>query len=210
MRIGIPALRLSGRDGVEYDGRGIGAVLRPDDVDAGPTRPDLELLDGCGAECVGRADERLPPFLPEQVREFADRGGLAGPVHADDQGHDGSAGGGRPMIDAREHVPDLLFHQISKAFAAASPALDGRDDPLGRRHADVGGNQHFLEGLERLDVNRPRTPLRLVGLPDEVFEAVDDLLLGAGKTIAEPAEDAHCSILSGRTCGGATSRRPGH
>ena len=42
-----------------------------------------------------------------------------------------------------------------------------------------------------LDVNRPRTSLRLVGLADEVFEAIDDLLLGAGKTVAEPAEDTH-------------------
>ena len=58
----IAALRLRRRDRIEHDRGGIGALARAHDVDAGARGPDLELLDGRGAERVGRADQRLPPF----------------------------------------------------------------------------------------------------------------------------------------------------
>ena len=58
-------------------------------------------------------------------------------------------------------------------------------------HADVGRDQQLFERLERLDVDRPRPALGRVGAADDVVEAVDDLLLGAGEAVANPAEDTH-------------------
>ena len=81
----VALARLARGDGVEDDGRGIGARLRADEVDAGPLRPDLELLDGRGAERVGGADQRRPASILDQARQLADRGRLAGAVDADDQ-----------------------------------------------------------------------------------------------------------------------------
>ena len=90
-------------------------------------RPDLELLDGRRAKRVGRADERLPPFVLQQVGQLADRRRLAGAVDADDQrdARRRRADGERP-IDRREDRADLLLDEVAQALAVARPRLARR------------------------------------------------------------------------------------
>ena len=103
--------------------------------------------------------------------------------------HDlGTCGHGDRPIDRRKDGADFVLDEIAQARAVRDSRLDRGDDPIGRRDADVGGDQQLFERLERLDVDRTRAPLRLVGLADDLVEAVDDLLLGAGETLADAAE----------------------
>ena len=104
-------------------------------------------------------------------------------------------GDGDRAIDGVEHRADLLLHEIAQAFAAARPRFDGADDAVGRGDADVRGNQQFFERVDRIDIDRPRAPLRLIRAADDFLEPVDDLLLGAGETLADAPEDAHQLIL---------------
>ena len=55
-----------------------------DDFDPGAFAPDFELVNGRGAEGVGRGDEHFAAALLVIVGHFADAGGLAGAVDADD------------------------------------------------------------------------------------------------------------------------------
>ena len=98
--------------------------------------------------------------------------------------------------DRREDAADLLLDEIAQALAAARRLLHRRDDPIGRRHADVGRDQQLFERVERLDVDRPRSALRLVGAADDLVEALDDLLFGAGQALADAAEDPHPGDLT--------------
>ncbi len=98
------------------------------------------------------------------------------------------AGGpvGRPQDGA-----DLVFHQRPQRIPAAALRLDRGDDLVGRRDADVRGDQRFLERVDRLDVDRP-APLRgLVGAPDDLVEAFDELLLGARERLFDAIEETH-------------------
>ena len=61
--------------------------------------------------------------------------------------------------------------------------------PLGRGDADVGRDQQLFERLDRLDVDRTRPLLRLVRAADDLVEPLDDLLLGAGETLADAAKN---------------------
>ena len=112
---------------------------------------------------------------------------------------------------------DLLLDQIAQARAVARLRLDGGDDPLGRGDADVGRDQQLFERLDGLDVDRPRAPLRRVGAADDLVEALDDLLLGAGEALANAAEEAHhddliraiaLPVSASARCGAASARRP--
>ena len=46
------------------------------------------------------------------------------------------------------------FTRSRRLSPSRAPSRDGRDDPVGRRDADVGGDQQLFERLERLDVDR--------------------------------------------------------
>ncbi len=44
-------------EGIEHDGAGVRAGVLADDLDAGAFAPDFELFNGCGAECIGGAEQ---------------------------------------------------------------------------------------------------------------------------------------------------------
>ena len=172
----IASFGLARGNGVEHDGGRIGALARANDVDAGACRPDLELLDRRRAERIGRADERILPFAPDQMGQLADRRGLARPVDADDERHLRPRGDDDGPIDRAEHAQDLLLDQIAQAAAVGRSRLDRCDDAIGRRDADVRRDEQLLERVDRLDVDRPRAALRRVGAADDLVEAPDDVL----------------------------------
>ena len=151
-------------------------------------RPDLELLDGSRAKRVGGANERRLALALQQVRELADRRRLAGAVDADDQRHLRMMGDRDRPIDGGEDATDFLLHEIAQARAVARLCRDGGDDAVGGGDADVGRDQQLFERVDRVDVDGTRPPLRRVGEADDLVEALDDLLFGAGKTLADPAE----------------------
>ena len=75
----------AGPHGLEGDGRGVAALGAADDLDADPLAPGGELVDGGGAEGVGRAEHDRLVLGDEDPRDLADGGGLAGAVDADDE-----------------------------------------------------------------------------------------------------------------------------
>ena len=68
----------------------------------------------------------------------------------------GAPASGASLRELREDAPDLVFHEVTEALAAARTGKDGRDDLPGSRHADIGGDQQLLERFGRSDVDLPR------------------------------------------------------
>ena len=87
----VDAAAVGGLHGVEDDRAGVGALLVGDDRHAQALAPDLELVDGGGAEGVaGRQHDRAAELLVVGD-QLGDRGGLADAVDADDHDHEGHA-----------------------------------------------------------------------------------------------------------------------
>ena len=85
-QVGLAAF-LAGADGVEDHGARIRAGFMGDDLDAGAFAPDLQLVDGRGAEGVGGGQYNFAPALLVPVGHLADGGRLAGAVDADHHDH---------------------------------------------------------------------------------------------------------------------------
>ena len=108
-----PAGRVDDADvGLLLDRRGHGAMGhagrvalgRPgDDLHAQPVGPDRELLDGRGAERVGRAQHDALALRCEHVRQLGDRRGLAGAVDAGHHDHGRPAGGEADRLGRLRH-----------------------------------------------------------------------------------------------------------
>ena len=103
-----------------------------DDFDAEPVRPDGQLLDGGGAERVGRAEHDRLALAEEHLAELGDRRGLARAVDAGDH-DDRRPGGGEAdrvgrlgherlelRLDRRQHV----FHLRHAAAVRRANLLD--------------------------------------------------------------------------------------
>ncbi len=86
---------LGALDGVVADAGRIAAALAGDHLDPGAAGPHLQLLDGRGAERVGRAQQHMAARVGRLLGYLAHGGGLAGAVDAHEQ-HDG--------LLAAEHV----------------------------------------------------------------------------------------------------------
>ena len=79
------ATRTRGGERVEhYRGR-IGARFLLDQFQVGAARPHFELLDRRGAKGVGGRENYASTFFFQATGELADRGGFAGPIHANDK-----------------------------------------------------------------------------------------------------------------------------
>ncbi len=174
----VAVARLARRDGVEDDGRRVGARARPDEIHPRARRPDLELLHGSRAERIGGADEGRPPAVLDEARQLADGRRLARAVDADDH-HDVwpmAVGGGH--IGGAKDLEDLGLDEIAQRRVPAIPGADGVDDALCRGDADVSRDQRLLECVDRLDVDRSASLLGRIRATDHVLELLDELLLG--------------------------------
>src|SRR5579885_3292394 len=81
----IRLARYRGLQRVEQHSSRIASGLSLDHFGAGALSPDFELLDGGGAEGIGRTQENVLALRSQDLRELADAGGLASAVDADDQ-----------------------------------------------------------------------------------------------------------------------------
>ena len=192
----IRLARLGGGDGVVRHGGGIGAVGAGDDFDLEPLAPELDLLDGGGAEGVARGEQHGLAPAPGQVGQLGGGGGLAGAVDADD-GDDGGAAGG--FAQARRCLTERLFSTSAPGdgedVQAARPCdfvglLDRRDDLRGHGHAEIGGDQRGFQFLEGLAVQPGRAG-------DDALDFVGELavrLLQAGFEFGEKSHVGYCGI----------------
>ncbi len=150
---------LGGGERVVERGGGVAALAGLDEVHAGALGPDFELLDGGGAEGVGGAEQDGLAFAAVHGGELAAGGGLAGAVHADHHDDLGRRGGVRDgRVDRGEDAEQLGLEQDFE-LRAAGDALAQRalaqagEDGVGRRAADVGGEQRQLQVVERAVVD---------------------------------------------------------
>ena len=102
-----------GLNGIEDHRRGIGALFVLDDVHPRALGPDVQLVDGSRPEGIRRAEDHLFALGLIHGSHFADGGGFARAVDADDKDH--RRNGDEPhILAAVEQVGDdalqLLFH----------------------------------------------------------------------------------------------------
>ena len=110
-------------EGLERKARGIRALLARDDGCAGAAAPDLELIDRGGAERVAGGEHHVAALGAEACRELADRGGLAGAIHADDEDHERLRAVRRSSLASRQaRAPSRLPTRGSPSPPCRSPA----------------------------------------------------------------------------------------
>ena len=180
-----------GFQSVVGDGGRVGAVGLGDDGDGVAFAPDLELLDGGGAEGVARGQQDAVAVALKSMGELADGGGLADAVDADHQNDEGAAGfrnvfqggfrvaqqGGQFLFEGLQQgvgIGELLARNLG------GEALDNR---VRRLYADIGGEQLGLDVLQQFVVD----PL---GPENESGQAVHQTVAGLGQTVAKAAEQA--------------------
>jgi hypothetical protein len=128
------------------------------------------------------------PLGLQQVRQLSDRRRLAGAVDADDQ-HDVRPGVPRrppPPASATAKMPRISsFTRSRRLGPPPCPLFTAPTMRSVAADADVGRDQQFLERLERVDVHRPSAASGASARRDDLLEAIDDLLLGAGEAVAQ-------------------------
>ena len=129
-------------DRLEGDAGRVAALGAADDVDADPLAPGGQLLDGRGAERVGRAEHDAAVLGDQDPGDLADRGGLAGAVHAD---HEDDAGLRRrrrvdlePAVHRRVDQGEQLLAEHRPGVAAVV-ALDPQPGAQAARPAPGSG-----------------------------------------------------------------------
>jgi hypothetical protein len=141
----VAAVAPGALDRVVGDGCRVSPALALDELGVGALGPDAELLLCCGAERVCRGHDDGVTVLAEAVGELADRGRLAGAVDADHEDHRRLAGqvDARRVTEERRHLLGERLVQVADVTAR----LQALDELGRRRHADVAGDQRFLEPL---------------------------------------------------------------
>src|SRR5262249_15256890 len=126
-----------------------------DDGDAVALAPDRELLARGGTERVPRGEQDLVAPGLEQLRELADRGGLARAVHAREHDDERLAPGSRERrLERREQLGEDRVQLGFELGGALQPALaaalaQAREQVLGGIDAGIGREQRGLELLEQ-------------------------------------------------------------
>ena len=140
-------------DRVEGDGGRVRTARASHEVGTGALRPDLELLLGCGPECVCGADQHGAVVLGELSRELPDGRRLASSVDADHEDHGGPLRRDGEHGRCAEQRLDLVC-ECRAEIGHGSAGLQSPDELCGRRDADVRANQRLLEALPGLLVGR--------------------------------------------------------
>src|SRR5215210_4764528 len=134
-------------DRLEGDRARVRALWTGDDVAARALGPAGELLDGGGAERVGRAEhDALAELALEVPGQLADRRRLAGAVDAGDHDHRrrvGEVDAPLPRLgDRGEQLAQAMGERLATLdLARLGLHLQLRDDLRGRARADVGHDQ---------------------------------------------------------------------
>ena len=192
------APRFRRRESVEEHGRGIGALLVPDDRQVQAVGPGLKLVDGARAERVRRREQDAASGRLLAGRELRRRRRLARAVHAHEKGHEEGHVGppgrarrrGQELLDLfaekRSHVREVFALRDVRALP------DGVGQGRGRVRSDVGGEQRLLEGLE----DRLVDPQALFDRGAELFQ---DLGVGHEEAALDLGEKAPARRLFGRS-----------
>ena len=176
----------TGRIGADILGHHLGA-------DAGA--PYLELIDGRGAESVGRYEHHRGTAAHQLMRQLGRCGGLAGSVHADEQDHMGV----RACIERQglrhrlKHLGDLGGEHLAQRLRRQSPVVAGRGERLpdapGHGDAEIGLDQRVLELVERLFIELSPAQHR--------SKIVAESGRGPSEPLAEPREPASLGVRLG-------------
>ena len=152
----VDVLRLGGGDGVEGEAGRVGALLARHHRSAGALGPDLELLDGGGAERVAGHQHYAFALATELGGELADGGGFAGavdPAHQDDEGPRGDL---QRLGHRRHHLLDLasehVAHFIGRNALLEAAAAEHRGDADGEVRPEVGADQFVFQVFQRVGV----------------------------------------------------------
>ena len=195
-------------DRLEGDAGGVAALGAADDLDADALAPRGELVDGGGAERVGRAEGDGVVLGDEDPGDLADGGGLAGAVDADDE-HDAGLAVLAGHLQAAVHVgADELDELLAQHGAGVGglAALDAQagaqplDQGLGGCDADVGGEQGVLDGLPRVLVEAVTAEQR--------EQALAEASLRAREALAQADEPGGGALRLSRGPGRWRRRRP--
>jgi hypothetical protein len=134
---------------VEANSGGVAVLRAFDEGDLEALGPDLELLDGSGAEGVGGGEDDAVALVVEEVGEFGGGGGFACAIDADHEEDFGaSVGVGKQRGDFfGEFGADVVAGDLEDVFAVEFAALgaEGVDDFEGQAGADVTGDEGGLE-----------------------------------------------------------------
>jgi hypothetical protein len=125
---------------------------------AGALAPDLELLDGGGAEGVAGSHDHAEALVAILLGELADGGRLAAAVDADDQHHHGLQ---RRVelegaVDQRQRLRHFLGERradlLGRHLLIEARAAQALGHFLGDAGAHVGGDEQIFELAQRLVV----------------------------------------------------------
>ena len=169
--------------------RRIGAAVALDDGDAGALAPHIELLDGGGAEGIGRTDHDVLAAGGHGARDLTDRRGLAGTVNAHKQ-HAARRIGKRIALDGHKVLLELLGQGTAKLRSGLEVLLcRGIAQVIGDLNGDLGThvthNECFLKVLPKV----------LVNLAAKVEDLVE-CLTAALKSARESVKESHYAFTT--------------
>jgi hypothetical protein len=134
---------------VEADGGGVAVLRAFDEGDLEALGPDLELLNGSGAEGVGGGEDDAVALVVKEVGEFGGGSGFAGAVDSDhEKDFRASVGVGKEGRDFfGEFGTDVVAGDLEDVFAIEFAALgaEGVDDFEGQAGADITGDEGEFE-----------------------------------------------------------------
>ena len=169
--------------------RRIGAAVTLDNRYAGTLAPHIELLDGGGAEGVGRTDHHVLAAGGHGACNLADRGGLAGAVDADKQ-HTARRIGKRIALNRHKMALELLGQGAAKLRGGLEVLLGrGVAQVIGDLNGDLGTHVTHDEGVLKI------LPKILVDLAAKVEDLVEGLA-AALKSARECIKESHYAFTT--------------
>ena len=169
--------------------RRIGATVTLDNRYAGTLSPHIELLDGSGAEGVGRADHDVLAAGGHGARDLADRGGLAGTVDAHKQ-HTAWRIGKRVALNRHKMALELLGQGAAKLRGGLEVLLGGGvTQVIGDLNGDFGTHVTHDEGVLKV------LPKILVDLTAKVEDLVEGLA-AALESARECVKESHYAFTT--------------
>ena len=167
----------------------IGAAVTLDNRYAGTLTPHIKLLDGGGAEGVGRTDHHVLAAGGHGARNLTDRGGLAGAVDADKQ-HTARRIGKRVTLNRHKMALELLGQGAAKLRGGLEVLLgSGVAQVIGDLNGDLGTHVTHDESVLKV------LPKILVDLTAKVEDLVKGLA-AALKSARECVKKSHYAFTT--------------
>ena len=174
---------------VVTNARRVGAAVALDDGNTGALAPHIELLDGGGAEGIGRTDHDILAAGSHGARNLADRRGLAGTVDAHKQ-HAARRIGKRITLNRHKMALELLGQSAAKLRGGLKVLLGSSiAQVIGDLNSDLGTHVTHDEGVLKV------LPKVLVDLATKVEDLVEGLA-AALKSARESVKESHYAFTT--------------